>query len=258
MHTVLITGATEGIGFAAGCRFAERGHQVALNGIVPHASMQTRLQSQPASVRQNLHYFEADLRQPANIEAMITEVESQLASVDIVINNAAVRQFEAVEDCTTDAWDAALSVNLSSAFHTARLTIAKMKENGWGRIINMSSVYGLRAAVNRVDYVTTKHALIGLTKSIALETRAYGITCNALCPATVMTPQITARIAAASDNQGISLETAQTQYLATRQGSGRFIMPEQIVAMMEFLCSDAACEITGAALPIDGGWTAES
>jgi 3-hydroxybutyrate dehydrogenase len=175
--------------------------------------------------------------------------------LDIVVNNAVVRQFVAVEEMPVAGWDRSIAVNLSAAFHTIRLALPGMRQRGFGRIVNVSSIYGLIGAANRADYVTTKTALIGLTRAVALETAQVDITCNAICPGTVPTPAIQDRIRGIASGSGISEEEAARDYLATRQPSGRFIALEGVAAMVAFLCGPGGRDITGAALPIDGAWS---
>ena len=174
--------------------------------------------------------------------------------MDIVVNNALVRHAARVEAFLAERWDEALAVNLSSAFHTIRLALPAMKARGWGRIINVSSIYGLRAAPGRVAYVTTKTALIGLTRAVALETLGDDITCNAICPGTAETPvhEGTINDMVAS---GSTRDEAVQRFLAGKQPTGRFISAEGIAALMVFLCGPESRDITGAALPVDGGWS---
>jgi 3-hydroxybutyrate dehydrogenase len=180
---------------------------------------------------------------------------ARLGGIDILVNNAVVRHFAQVEDFSPERWDEALAVNLSAPFHLARLALPAMKQRGFGRIINMGSIYSTRATQERIDYVTTKTAIIGMTRAIAIETAETNITCNALCPGTLPTPAIQSKIAASAARHGRSVEEATQDYLATRQPSGRFVSTEGVGALAVFLCGPAARDITGAALPIDGGWS---
>ncbi|WP_431272491.1 SDR family oxidoreductase [Dankookia sp. P2] len=161
-----------------------------------------------------------------------------------------------MEATPPEEWDRDLAVNLSAAFHLTRLSLPGMRARGWGRILNMSSIYGLVGATGRVGYVTTKTALIGLTRATALETADSGITCNALCPGSTLTPNIAGRIEAAMRAAGLDQTAASAQFLAGKQPTGRFVAAEAIGAMAAFLCSEAGRDITGAVLPLDGGWSA--
>jgi 3-hydroxybutyrate dehydrogenase len=249
----LITGATSGLGFAVAEKLAEAGANVILHDIdepkQAGRDLRARFGVETLSVA-------ADLRLPAAIASMIDALMARPVVVDIVINNAVVRHFAAVEDFPPERWDEALAVNLSAPFHIARLVLPGMKQRGWGRIINLGSIYSTRAVKNRIDYVTTKTAILGMTRAVALETAATGITCNALCPGTLPTPAIESRIAALAENQNLSIAEATSDYLASRQPSRRFVAMENVAATVVFLCSPTARDITGAAIPIDGGWCA--
>jgi 3-hydroxybutyrate dehydrogenase len=201
-------------------------------------------------------YSDADLRRPDAIAAMVAAGQSAFGSIDIVINNAVVRHTSPVEDFGVAQWDEAVAVNVSAAFHTIRLTLPAMKARGWGRIVNVSSIYGVRGAVNRVGYVTGKTALIGLTRAVALETVTFGITCNAVCPGTAETPVHEAAVAASMEADHLSREDAQRKVLAGKQPTGRFVAAGGVASLMVFLCGLAAADITGAVLPVDGGWSA--
>jgi 3-hydroxybutyrate dehydrogenase len=214
--TALITGSTQGLGLAAAQRFAAAGCAIITNGIVDE------------------RFVGADLRQPSEIEEMIDDA----GPIDILVNNAVVRHVSPIEDFSVDAWNESLAVNLSAAFHTIRLTLPGMKQRGWGRIINVSSIYGQRGAANRAGYVTTKTALIGLTRAIALEVVNTGVTCNAVCPGTVDVPM----------HQGTSL--------AGKQPTARLIPTDDVAALMVFLCGPSSNDINGSIFPIDAGWSA--
>ena len=172
------------------------------------------------------------------------------------MNNAVVRHFSPLETFRPQDWDRALAVNLSSAFHASRLVLPGMRQRDFGRIVNVSSVYGLFATVNRIDYVTTKTALIGFTRAVALETAGQNITCNAICPGTVPTPNIEARLADEMAKSGLGRAEAERSFLASRQPSGRFVAPERVASLVALLCGEGGADITGAAIPIDGGWSA--
>jgi 3-hydroxybutyrate dehydrogenase len=252
--TALITGSVRGLGLAAAHRFAAAGCNLVLNGFdggegVRHIG---RGIEEEHSVR--AIYSAADLRHPQEIESMVATALDTFQAVDIVVNNAVVRHSAPVESFGTAEWDEGIAVNLSAAFHTIRLTVPGMKERGWGRIINVSSIYGLRGAVNRVNYVTSKTALIGLTRAVALETAAHGVTCNAVCPGTTESPVHEATIAALMAN-GASRDEAERQLLTGKQPAGRLIVAEDVAALMVFLCGPESAGITGAVLPIDGGWS---
>ena len=249
----LITGATAGLGLALAESLAGAGANIVLHDLAePHEageSIRSRFAIDVVSVA-------ADLTQRPAIEAMMDKLLSRLGAIDIVINNAAVRHFAPVEQFLPDRWEEALAVNLSAPFHLIRLALPAMKQHGWGRIINMGSIYSTRAVENRIDYVTTKTAILGMTRAVAIETATTGITCNALCPGTLPTPAIESRLAALAESENLSIDEATRDYLASRQPSRRFVSMQNVGATVVFLCSPAARDITGAAIPIDGGWSA--
>lgn len=249
----LITGATAGLGLALAESLAGAGANIILHDLAePHEageSIRSRFAIDVVSVA-------ADLTQRPAIEAMMDKLLSRLGAIDIVINNAVVRHFAPVEQFLPDRWEAALAVNLSAPFHLIRLALPAMKQHGWGRIINMGSIYSTRAVENRIDYVTTKTAILGMTRAVAIETATTGITCNALCPGTLPTPAIESRLAALAESENLSIDEATRDYLASRQPSRRFVSMQNVGATVVFLCSPAARDITGAAIPIDGGWSA--
>ena len=199
----------------------------------------------------------ADLAVPAQITDLVEAADRAFGAIDIVINNAVVRHFAPLEDFKVEDWDRALAVNLSSAFHVTRLALPGMRRRDFGRIVNISSIYGQRGAVNRVDYVTTKTALIGFTRAVALEVAGQNITCNAICPGSSPTPAIEQRLAEfVARNEGLSRDDAVRSFMASRQPSGRFVAMEGVASLAAFLCGPAGRDITGAAIPIDGGWSA--
>ena len=198
----------------------------------------------------------ADLSQRSSIETMMAELLGRLAAIDILVNNAVVRHFAPVEAFAPEHWEEALAVNLSAPFHLIRLALPGMKKRGWGRIINMASIYSTRAVADRIDYVTTKTAILGMTRAVAIETTTSGITCNALCPGTLPTPAIDAENCIDRGRRSArSIDETTRDYLAARQPTGRFVAMEGVGAMVVFLSSPAAQDITGASLPIDGGWS---
>jgi 3-hydroxybutyrate dehydrogenase len=251
----LITGSLQGLGLAAAERFAEAGCHIVLSGLAPAEEIaKVRAQIEKSHGVQTL-YCSADLRHPAEIEHMMAQSAEAFGAVDILINNAVTRHTDPVEKFPVHKWDEGIAVNLSAAFHTIRLALPQMRQRNWGRIINVSSIYGFRGAANRVAYVTTKTALLGLTRAVALETMGQNITCNAVCPGTTHTPPHEATIQQTMASEGWSRADAERRFLAGKQPSGRFIQSPDVAALMLFLCQPESCDITGAALPIDGGWS---
>lgn len=251
--SALITGSLGGIGFATAKALGHQGAAVMLNGIASSDTVGARLaELEGLGIRASYHG--ADLRDPAQIEALVNATAATLGGPDIVVNNAVVRYFGAVEDFSPDHWNEALAVNLSAPFHATRLALPGMKAKNWGRIVNMASVYSHMATVNRIDYITTKTALLGLTRAVALEVARTDITCNAICPGTVLTPAIESRLRNEMQRDGISWEAAEEGFLSIRQPSRRFVKDENVAGLIAFLCGPHSGDINGAALPIDGAW----
>jgi 3-hydroxybutyrate dehydrogenase len=252
----LITGSTQGLGLAIARRLAANGCHIVLNGLADDdlaAALQREFET---TYKVETLFDRADLAQPDAIEYMIDEATRALGGIDIVVNNAVARHVSPIESFGTTDWDHDVAVNLSAAFHTIRLTLVGMKERNWGRIVNVSSIYGLVGAPNRVGYVTTKTALIGLTRAVALETAGHDITCNAICPGTSSTPVHETSLDALMQRSGLTRPEAERQLLAGKQPTGRLISPDGVAALVAFLCAPDARDITGAVLPIDGGWSA--
>ena len=254
--SALITGSTQGIGLATARRLAAAGCNVVLTGFGAASEIEAiRLGLERDHAVRALH-VPGDLRHPADILKLVSRAADALGAIDILINNAVVRHSAPVEAFTAEAWNESLAVNLSAAFHTTRLVLPAMRQRGWGRIINVSSIYGVRGAANRVGYVTTKTALIGLTRAVAAETVSDGITCNAVCPGTTETPVHDAAVQAVVDGRGLSRADAEREVLLGKQPTGRLVAAGGVAALIEFLCGPDAGDITGAVLPIDGGWSA--
>lgn len=244
--TALVTGSTSGIGLGIAKVLAQAGAQMILNGF----GDSSHARAEVAALGKIPGYHDADLRDVGQIEAMMRYAESTFGGVDIVINNAGIQHVAPVEQFPVDKWNDILAINLSSVFHTTRLALPGMRQRNWGRIINIASVHGLVASKEKSAYVAAKHAVVGLTKTVATETARSGITCNAICPGWVLTPlvqqQIDKRIA-----EGVDPEQASAQLLAEKQPSGEFVTPQQLGEMALFLCSDAAAS---ARRRMEHGW----
>jgi 3-hydroxybutyrate dehydrogenase len=253
--SALITGSLGGIGFATAKALAAQGCDITLNGFAAPDVVETRL-SELHHLGVRARYHAADLRQPSQIAALVETTQQDHSGLDILVNNAVVRSFGAVENFAPEQWDEALAVNLSAPFHAIRLALPGMKAKGWGRIVNMASIYGMFATVNRIDYITTKTALIGLTRAVALEVARTGVTCNAICPGTVLTPAIDWRLRQEMQRDGTSFDQAEENFLSTRQPSRKFVADENVAGLIAFLCGPHGEDINGSALPIDGAWTA--
>ncbi len=253
----VITGSTSGIGLGIARALAAQGCAIMLNGFGDPAAIEQIRAGLALTHGVTVAYYGADMTRPAQIEALIEETATRLGSVDIVVNNAGIQHTAPVEAFPADTWDAILAINLSSSFHAIRHALPGMKQRQWGRIINIASVHGLVASVNKAAYVTAKHGLVGLTKVVALETAGHGITSNAICPGWTRTELIEPQIAARAEALGVDIETGGRDLLAEKQPSRQFVSVDQLGQLAVFLCSDAAAQITGAALPVDGGWTAQ-
>lgn len=251
--TALVTGSTSGIGLGVALALAREGANVLLNGFGDHAAASAAVASCGVSVA----HHAADMSQPDQIEAMMRFAAERFGGIDILVNNAGIQHVAAVEDFPVARWDAIIAINLSAAFHTTRLAIPDMRGRGWGRIINIASTHGLVASAAKSAYVAAKHGIVGLTKSVALETATTGVTVNAICPGWVLTPLVQAQIDARAAAEGITVETASRNLLAEKQPSLAFTTPEQVGALAVFLCSPAADNVRGVAWAVDGGWTAQ-
>jgi len=251
----LITGSIGGLGFAAAQRFAAAGCDIVLSGLadLPQIAQAKQEIEQKHNVR--AMYSSADLRHPCQIEQMFAEAEQAFGGVDVLINNAVVRCAAPIEEFPVAAWDEGIAVNLSAAFHTIRLALPGMRRRGWGRIINVSSIYGLIGAANRVSYVTSKTALIGLTRAVALELLHDNITCNAICPGSVLTPVHEATLVKWMTEEGLTRAEAEKKFHEGKQPGRRFISADDVADFMVYLCGPASRDINGAALPIEGAWS---
>jgi 3-hydroxybutyrate dehydrogenase len=255
-RSALITGSADGLGLAMARALAQAGCNVALHGLEPAAALERTATGLAREHGVEVAYLPADLSDPHALDALVPAATARLGSIDVLINNAVVRNFAAIEALPIERWHDALMVNLTAAFRAIQLALPGMRTRGWGRIFNMTSVYGSRAVANRVDYVTTKAALLGLTRAVAIETLGQGITCNAICPGTVLTPSVEARIGELMQVRGLGRDQAVHEYLTGKQPTGKPIDAGHVADMVVFLCSPSADEITGAMMPIEGGWLA--
>ena len=251
--TALVTGSTSGIGLGIAIALAEQGANIMLNGFGDVEGAKAAVAAHGVKVE----YHDADMTQPAQIEAMMKACADTLGSVDVLVNNAGIQHVAAIEDFAPERWDAVIAINLSSAFHTTRLALPAMQAKQWGRIINISSAHGLVASAQKSAYVAAKHGIIGLTKVTALENAQKGVTCNAICPGWVLTPLVQKQVDAKAAALGLSDAEAKSQLLAEKEPSLQFTTPEELGALSVFFCSDAARNTTGVAWAMDGGWTAQ-
>ncbi|MBU0725118.1 MAG: 3-hydroxybutyrate dehydrogenase [Alphaproteobacteria bacterium] len=253
----LVTGSTSGIGLGIARALAGAGADIMLNGFGDSAEIEKIRAGIAGEFGVKTAYDPADMTKPAEIEGLVASCIAQLGGVDIVVNNAGIQHTAPVDAFPVERWDAIISINLSSSFHSIRAALPAMRQAGWGRIINIASAHGLVASANKSAYVAAKHGLVGLTKSVALETANDGITCNAICPGWVLTPLVQKQIDARAAAQGISVKEAELDLLGEKQPAKRFTTPAQLGELALFLCSDAASTMTGSAYSMDGGWTAQ-
>ncbi len=255
--TALVTGSTSGIGKAITEALAGEGCNIVLNGFGDEAEIEAQRAGLADQAGVEVTYSGADMTKPAEIAAMVGEAEARAGAIDVLVNNAGIQHVAAIEEFPIEAWDRIIAINLSAAFHTTRAALPAMRGRGWGRIINMGSTHGLIASVHKTAYTAAKHGIVGLTKAVALETAEAGITCNAICPGFVLTSLVRKQIEARAATAGQSFDEAQRDLLAEKQPSKQFVTAEQIGQLACFLCSEAAAQMTGAALNIDGGWLAQ-
>jgi len=254
--TALITGSTSGIGLGIARALANEGANIVINGFGAPAAIK-RVESELQTLGVRTIYHGADMSKPDAIEQMIHAAESEFGRVDVLVNNAGIQHVAPIESFPVDRWDAIIAINLSSAFHTTRLVMPKMRQANWGRIINVASVHGLVASADKSAYVAAKHGIVGLTKSVALETARTGVTCNAICPGWVLTPLVQQQLDSRAERGKLDAEEAQQALLSEKQPSMQFVTPEQLGALAVFLCTPAADQVRGAAWNIDGGWYAQ-
>lgn len=253
---VLVTGSSNGLGLAMAKALAGAGCDIVLHGLDAPQAMARTTDALASGFAVDVHYVQADLSTVAGVDALLDAACTHLTTLDVLVNNAVVRHFAALDAFPIERWNDALAVNLTAAFRAIQRALPGMRERRWGRIFNLTSVYGNRAVANRVDYVTTKTALLGLTRSVAMETLNQGITCNAICPGSVLTPNIDGRIDALMAASGLERDDAVREFLKGKQPTGELVDAADVGAMVVFLCGDAARQITGAMMPIEGGWLA--
>lgn len=254
--TALITGSTSGIGLGISEYFAKNGANIILNGMGDAAEIETTRARLERDFAVKVRFHGADMSQTKEIESMFSSVDAEFGGVDILVNNAGIQFVAPVDEFPAAKWDAILAINLTSAFHTTRLALPHMKKQRWGRIIQIASAHALVASPFKSAYVAAKHGIAGLTKTVALEVAEQGITVNAVCPGYVWTPLVEKQIPETAKARGISTEEVIHNVLLTAQPTKKFVTVEQVAALASFLASDAAASITGAVMPVDGGWTA--
>lgn len=255
--TALVTGSTSGIGLGIATRLAAEGANIVLNGFGEPAQIEAVRRKVEGEHNVQVVYDGADMTKPDSIAAMVAGAVKKFGAVDVLVNNAGIQYVAPVEEFPVEKWDAIIAINLSSSFHTMRAALPAMKKKRWGRIVNIASAHALVASPFKSAYVSAKHGLAGLTKTVALEVAQEGITVNAICPGYVLTPLVEKQIPDTAKARGITEEQVVRDVLLAAQPTKRFVGLEEVAALTAYLCGDAAASITGALLSIDGGWTAE-
>lgn len=253
----IVTGSTSGIGLAIAHSLAAQGCNIMLNGFGDKSSIDAMIEQFQETYGVKTLYSPADMSKPADIRQMVADCQAKLGTVDILVNNAGIQFVAQIEDFPDDKWDAILAINLSSAFHSIKASISGMKANNFGRIVNISSAHGLVASVNKSAYVAAKHGIVGITKVVALEVAEIGITCNAICPGWVHTPLVQKQIEDNAKAANISIKQATENLLGAKQPNKKFVKPEDIAALVVFLCGENGNSMTGQIISADGGWTAQ-
>lgn len=253
----IVTGSTSGIGLGIARRLAGAGADILLNGFGDAGEIEKVRAGLEGEFGVRAAYSAADMSRPEQVKGMVEEALERFGRVDVLVNNAGIQHTAPVEDFPGEKWEAILSINLSAAFYAIQAALPAMKRQKWGRVVNIASAHGLVASANKSAYVAAKHGLVGLTKVVALETATTPVTCNAICPGWVLTPLVQKQIEALAAKDGTSVGEAQTKLLTEKQPAPSFTTPEQLGDVALFLCSDGAANIRGAALSVDGGWTAQ-
>lgn len=256
-RTAVVTGSSSGIGLGIARGLAGAGMNVVMNGIEPEAEIESERAAIAERFGVDVVYDRANLMQPEGARELIDGAIGRFGGVDVLVNNAGIQFVSPVDEFPDDKWQAIINLDLSAAFYTIKQALPGMRERGWGRIINIASAHGLVASPFKSAYVAAKHGLLGLTKTVALETAEQGITVNAICPGYVWTPLVEKQIPDTAKARGITEEEVKRDVMLKAQPTKRFAAIEEIAALAVFLCGDGAVSMTGTALPVDGGWVAQ-
>jgi 3-hydroxybutyrate dehydrogenase len=254
--SAVVTGSTSGIGLGIAKALAGAGVNVMINGFGDKAAIETeRAGLEKLGVK--AAYSAADMSKPAEIAEMIRTAETAFGAVDILVSNAGIQHVAPIEEFPIEKWDQIIAINLSAAFHAIRAAVPGMKARKWGRIINTASAHSLVASPFKAAYVTAKHGLTGLTKTVALELATFGVTANCISPGYVWTPLVEKQIPDTMKARGLTAEQVKQDVMLAAQPTKQFVTIEQVASLALYLCGDEAAQITGANLSIDGGWTAQ-
>jgi 3-hydroxybutyrate dehydrogenase len=256
-RVAIVTGSTSGIGLGIAETLAREGIDIMLNGFGDAREIEELRAGLASTHGVRVAYCGADMSKAAEVRGMVEQATRELGHVDILVNNAGIQHTALVQDFPAAKWDAILAINLSAVFHASAAVLPQMLERNWGRIVNIASVHGLVGSAQKAAYVAAKHGVLGLTKVIALETAATGVTCNAICPGWVLTPLVQKQIDDAAARDKVPVDVAKARLLAEKQPSLEFATPEQIGGVVTFLCSPAADQVRGASICVDGGGTAQ-
>ncbi|MFU8898149.1 MAG: 3-hydroxybutyrate dehydrogenase [Roseinatronobacter sp.] len=248
----VVTGSNSGIGLGIARELARAGADVVINSFTDEPADHALAAELAAETGAKVTYIQADMSKPDQCRALIEAA----GGCDILVNNAGIQHVARIEEFPGEKWDAIIAINLSSAFHTSAAALPGMYAKGWGRVINISSAHGLTASPYKSAYIAAKHGIVGLSKTTALEAAGKGVTCNAICPGYVLTPIVEKQIPDQMKTHGMDRETVIKEVMLARQPSGEFATVEQVGGTAVFLCSDAAAQITGTTISVDGGWTA--
>jgi 3-hydroxybutyrate dehydrogenase len=255
-RNALVTGSTSGIGLAIARALAKEGANIVINGMGEAAAIEAERGKIEKEFGVKAFYNGADMTKPTEIAAMIADAQARLGSLDILVNNAGIQYVSPIEDFPIEKWDAIIAINLSAAFHAIRAAVPGMKARKWGRIVSTASAHSLVASPFKSAYVSAKHGIAGLTKTVALELATFGVTANCISPGYVWTPLVEKQIPDTMKARGMTKEQVINDVMLAAQPSKQFVTADQVAALAVYLCSDAAAQITGANLSIDGGWTA--
>ncbi|QJU57647.1 3-hydroxybutyrate dehydrogenase [Sphingomonas sp. AP4-R1] len=255
--SAVVTGSTSGIGLGIAHVLASKGVNLVINGFGDAAAIEAERVNLETKHGIKAVYSGADISKPDEVKAMVDLCVSSFGKIDILVNNAGIQYTANLEDFPAEKWNAIIAINLSGVFWGMHAALPYMKEKGFGRIINIGSVHGLIGSTHKAAYVAAKHGVVGMSKVVALETAGTGVTCNTICPGWVHTPLVQKQIEDNAARDGISVEQATENLLSEKQPSKQFATPEQMGELAAFLCTDAAAQMTGIAIPVDGGWTAQ-